>query len=45
MSLGVPYGDQVTLAADGPGADEVLDGLVALLATDLDAPADPGTPS
>jgi len=45
MSLGVPYGDQVTLAVDGPGADEVLDGLVALLATDLDAPADPGTTS
>lgn len=37
MSLGIPHGEQVTLAAEGPGADEALDGLVSLLATDLDA--------
>ena len=43
MSLGVPHGEEVSLAAEGPDADRVLDELVALLATDLDAP-DP-TPS
>ena len=37
MSLGVPSGEEVTLAADGPDADRVLDELVELLATDLDA--------
>ncbi|GIG39053.1 HPr family phosphocarrier protein [Cellulomonas phragmiteti] len=37
MSLGVPHGEEVTLAADGPQADRVLDELVELLATDLDA--------
>ena len=37
MSLGIPHGAVVTLAADGAGADEALDGLVTLLATDLDA--------
>jgi len=45
MSLGVPHGEEVTLAADGEGADAALDELVALLATDLDAedaPASPG---
>jgi phosphocarrier protein HPr len=36
MALGVPCGEEVTLTADGPGADDVLDDLVALLATDLD---------
>ena len=36
MSLGVPHGDEVTLAAEGPQADEVLDQLVALLERDLD---------
>lgn len=38
MSLGVPHGEEVTLSADGPDADRVLDELVTLLATDLDAP-------
>ncbi|MDM7854260.1 HPr family phosphocarrier protein [Cellulomonas alba] len=38
MGLGVPHGEAVTLAADGPDADRVLDELVTLLATDLDAP-------
>lgn len=45
MSLGVPHGAEVTLAADGPDADRVLDELVTLLATDLDAPEAPGTAS
>jgi len=38
MSLGVPHGEEVTLAAEGPEAERVLDELVELLATDLDAP-------
>lgn len=38
MSLGVPHGEEVTIAADGDDADRVLDELVTLLATDLDAP-------
>lgn len=37
MSLGVPSGEEVTLAAEGERADEVLDHLVAVLATDLDS--------
>ena len=37
MTLGAQHGDLVTLSADGDGADAVLDGLVALLASDLDA--------
>lgn len=44
MSLGVPNGEEVTLSADGPGADAVLAELVALLATDLDAPDTTGAP-
>ncbi|HEX7804763.1 MAG TPA: HPr family phosphocarrier protein [Cellulomonas sp.] len=44
MSLGVPHGEEVTLAADGPGAEGVLAELVALLATDLDAPDSSGSP-
>jgi phosphocarrier protein len=39
MALGVPHGQEVTLAADGDTAEQVLDELVALLATDLDATA------
>ena len=39
MALGVPCGQEVTLAAEGDTADDVLDGLVDLLATDLDATA------
>jgi phosphocarrier protein HPr len=34
MALGVPHGDDVTIAAEGE--DHVLDELAALLATDLD---------
>lgn len=36
MSLGVPSGAEVTLSADGPDADRVLDELVELLSRDLD---------
>jgi len=39
MALGVPHGQDVTLAAEGDGADRVLDELAELLATDLDATA------
>lgn len=42
MSLGVPSGEEVTLEADGPEADRVLDELVALLSLDLDAEDAPG---
>lgn len=47
MSLGVPHGEEVTLRAEGPDADRVLDSLVALLARDLDAPevTSPAVPS
>lgn len=38
MSLGVPHGQEVTLAAEGERAEGVLDELVALLSRDLDAP-------
>lgn len=38
MALGVAHGEEVTLAAEGEGAEAALDELVALLATDLDAP-------
>lgn len=41
MALGVGHGDEVTVSADGDGAEEVLDSLVALLATDHDATAAP----
>ncbi len=37
MALGAGHGEEVTLEADGDGADEALDSLVALLARDLDA--------
>ena len=37
MALGVKHGDVVTLTAQGDGADDVLGGLVELLAQDLDA--------
>ena len=36
MALGAKFGDTVTLTADGEGADEALDSLVALLGRDLD---------
>ena len=37
MALGAMYGEDVVLTADGAGADETLDSLVALLSRDLDA--------
>ncbi len=37
LGLGVAHGDDVVLTAEGDGADEALDSLVALLETDLDA--------
>ncbi len=37
MTLGAEFGDEVILEAEGDGAEEVLDTLAALLATDLDA--------
>ena len=36
MTLGAAHGDTVTLAAEGDGADAVLDSLVVLLSRDLD---------
>lgn len=38
MGLGVASGEQVVLEADGADAETVLDELVGLLSTDLDAP-------
>ena len=37
MSLGAANGDVVVLRAEGEGADEVLEALVVILETDLDA--------
>jgi phosphocarrier protein len=37
MTLGAEFGQEVVLAADGPGAEAALETLAALLATDLDA--------
>jgi phosphocarrier protein HPr len=37
LSLGAGKGTEVTLSAEGPGADDALDSLASLLATDLDA--------
>jgi phosphocarrier protein len=36
LSLGVAHGEEVTLRADGDGADAALDSLAAMLASDLD---------
>ena len=38
LTLAVAHGEEVVLHADGDGADEALDSLVALLERDLDAP-------
>lgn len=40
MTLGAKFGEEVTLSAEGDGADEALDQLAAMLATDLDAVAE-----
>ncbi|MBM7824917.1 phosphocarrier protein [Arcanobacterium pluranimalium] len=37
MTLGAQCGDEVTLTAEGEGADEALESLARLLETDLDA--------
>ncbi len=37
MALGAKFGEEVVLSADGDGADEALETLVALLSRDLDA--------
>ncbi|QJU52418.1 HPr family phosphocarrier protein [Herbiconiux sp. KACC 21604] len=37
ISLGIEQGDTVTLASDAPSSDALLDELVTLLATDMDA--------
>ncbi|HEY1529883.1 MAG TPA: HPr family phosphocarrier protein [Galbitalea sp.] len=37
ISLGIEHGDQITLATEGADADVVLDKLVELLTTDMDA--------
>ncbi|MFI6922700.1 HPr family phosphocarrier protein [Nonomuraea spiralis] len=44
LSLGAVRGTEVTLEADGPGAEEALDALAALLSLDLDA-APPTAPT
>ena len=36
LSLGISHGEEVTLSADGEGADAALDSLAELLGTDLD---------
>jgi len=38
LALGAHGGDTVTVTADGDGADDALDAMVAVLAKDLDAP-------
>ncbi|HEX2704471.1 MAG TPA: HPr family phosphocarrier protein [Candidatus Lustribacter sp.] len=37
MALGAAHGEEVVLTAEGDGADQALDSLVALLSRDLDA--------
>ena len=37
IALGAKHGEEVVLSAEGDGADEALDELVALLSRDLDA--------
>ena len=37
ISLGINHGDQITLVVEGDNADAVLDSLVELLTTDMDA--------
>jgi phosphocarrier protein HPr len=37
LTLGAEFGDQVTLSAEGEGADAALDGLAEMLGRDLDA--------
>lgn len=39
IALGIDHGDEVTLAADGENAEQVLDDLAAFLSTDHDESA------
>ncbi len=41
LALGATHGTEVTIEAEGPGADEALDSLAGLLARDLDAEETP----
>ncbi|MBW4720998.1 HPr family phosphocarrier protein [Saccharothrix obliqua] len=36
MTLGAMHGDEVVLTADGDGADDALEAIAALIASDLD---------
>lgn len=36
MTLGAMHGDEVVLAAEGDGADQVLEAVATIIATDLD---------
>ncbi|MBK1788122.1 HPr family phosphocarrier protein [Prauserella cavernicola] len=36
MTLGAAFGDEVVIAADGTGAQEAVDAIAELVATDLD---------
>jgi phosphocarrier protein len=37
LSLGIGHGEEVTLSAEGEGAEAALDALAEMLGTDLDA--------
>jgi phosphocarrier protein HPr len=37
LSLGIEYGDSITLTSDDTGAEAALDSLVQLLASELDS--------
>jgi phosphocarrier protein len=37
LTLGAEFGDEVTLSAEGEGAETALDGLAEMLGRDLDA--------
>jgi phosphocarrier protein len=37
LTLGAEFGDEVTLSAEGEGAENALDGLAEMLGRDLDA--------
>ncbi len=44
MSLGIAFGDEVTLASDGPDAESALATLAELISTELDAKTDSAEP-
>ncbi|NYI05650.1 HPr family phosphocarrier protein [Allostreptomyces psammosilenae] len=43
LALGVRHGEEVVLAAEGDGAEQAVDELAEMLATDLDEEPAPGT--